>query len=826
MQNAALVVYNRRTMNTDIQIRAEINPDIRAKHLPAFANGDWVETQIRVSSPNKQLEIASALAKTYPHWNGDEEGKAFYDKVAADLAIPGFIDDVMKGAGDRHKKGKKPPFWFILERVVATAGGPKESFPASYERAIEKARKKEEWDSFRDFVFFATLWMRAPDKALNDIRNTPVESALKPFLSDYEHKNAVARAKQTVDGLNESRRKWHGILNAIADGIVEWAKDDPDSVHAAKLRECGAQMERDTDHFRELLDRIETADDAKKADASKASDAIENVVEGCVKLRQIAEQPANAIEESRQRWNALINAAAAEMKEWAKDEPNIKYCAGMRECAALLEKASAGHRELRAKVEQAQTAAELKHAAAALEPFAKDENIAAARAKLLQLAEEPQNAANADISADKAAKRATALAKLCEQKLGSDIPSARASLMETLGLRELATMTQETKQAPPPVILEEKAAPAKKEKQPAQKTEDDLRVEHINKTVFRLMANAKADSGTLHNLGFETAYRIMRGGEAQMPDGDFAFPAAALRLLAFPWDGEKQESIQELEAAVKRGVDDAGKTALFAAALFPAVFFYGAREFFHDGGPLTDFGGKRLAPLRRAVCGFGTWRVTPAVYAAADTSNGPDARGELSAWYEANKDKTIKYAGATHIWQEWMKKEGTLGSVILPLLNGGEKAVKAAEDFLHEHRNDKAVQRLMDAGSAQFSEKKIEGGAKHRMFELFHDCASLVEKAAEEARNNIGSEADEGEASEELLEMCRKFRMELERAGKTKESKNPAEQTLALEACLQRTFAFFLTTNAKRICKKAAHTETIPGAETATTETEPASIAA
>ena len=96
-------------MDTTLNNKAAATINLRAKPLPPFADGKWVEIQIRVNAPNKQQQIAGYLAARHNHWQGDEQDSAFYDKVAADLAIPGFIDDVMKGAGDKNKKPKKPP---------------------------------------------------------------------------------------------------------------------------------------------------------------------------------------------------------------------------------------------------------------------------------------------------------------------------------------------------------------------------------------------------------------------------------------------------------------------------------------------------------------------------------------------------------------------------------------------------------------------------------------------------------------------------------------------------------------------------------------------
>ena len=719
-------------MDTTLNNKAAATINLRAKPLPPFADGKWVEIQIRVNAPNKQQQIAGYLAARHNHWQGDEQDSAFYDKVAADLAIPGFIDDVMKGAGDKNKKPKKPPFWFILERFIHAGGGQKkESFHESYSCAIAAAKQKEDWDNFRDFAFFAALWLREPEKVIGDIRNTPAESELSEFLGDFARKNNEARKQQSLATADTSRTEWRTLLSAVSAALKDWALEDPDPAIAAKIHDLADSMEH-------------TA---------------------------------------------------------------RKYL------------------KMRAELQKTKTTDALKAAAKSLSPVATTADIIAVRDALLQCAEYGNSKANPlDITTN-----AEALAKLAAKAqqqnaadntnyvstLAAEVRESAGKLLKLIGAQTDLPPEEEVlpPPPPPPVPLPEQQPPPPK-KTPPVKTEAQKRADKINATAINLILLCARDDPTpadnrvnvakvdFVNSGFEPAYRVVLGGEKQLPDGDFIFPAAALRLLALPELGARQESLDALDAAIKRGVGEVGRMAVFAAALFPAVFFYDAREFFRDNGPLTDCG-KRLEPLRKLVCDFGTWRVSPAVFAAAARGDGPTARAQLQIWYDTNKDKTIKYAGATHIWHEWMKPEGALGAMILPILKGGdrEKVLAAAEVFSHDYRNDKAVQRLMDAGSQHFAEKKIEGGAKQRMFELFRDGAILIEKSAEELRHHGDDES--GDGGEELREKCQHFHAGLQRAADAQKPQNTDDQTRAAEECLRHAFSFFAADKAADTINKA-----------------------
>lgn len=720
------------------------SPDLRAAHLPSFVNGDWVEIQIRVGAPNKQRQIAAHLADKYNNWKGDEQDGAFYDKVAADLAIPGFIDDVMKGAAEKGKKPKKPPFWFILERFIHAGGGQKkDGFGDSYSRAMAATKQKEDWASFRDFAFFAALWLRTPDKVAADIANTPAEQELGPFLSSFAEKNAEERKQQSAATMDTARTVWKGLLSVMGEALKDWAKEEPDRNKGAKVRDFADQIELAADKYAQMRDKVQkdqtsgalqwAADELSKVAGSADIAAVRDALLQCIKDGGCKASPDDIGEQSAVL--AKLGGQAATLRQQVKDAV-----------------------------------------------AAKDSDAAARRGAVLSTT-------------------------------STEIRECAARLLKTIGAQvelppEEAIMPSPP---PPPMPMPEQQPQQKKAAQPAQKTDAEKQIERINATAMHLILQGAHDEPTpadnkvavarveITNTGFEPAYRIVKGGETQMPDESFVFPSAALRLLAKPQEGARQDAMDDMESAVKRGVGEVGKMTVFAAALFPAVFFFDARGFFRDNGPLADCG-KRLEPLRRLVCDFGTWRVNPSVYAAAARGDGPGARAQLKEWYDSNKDKTIKYAGATHIWHDWMKADGVFGAVIGALLGGGGKSLEAADAFLHEYRNEKAVQRLMDAGSAQFAEKKIEGGAKHRMHELFRDGTALIEKAATELR-----EHGEGD-SDELREKCRHFltglqkaRDEMQKARDEKGAKTPDDQTRAAEECLRHAFTFFTPEKAKAI---------------------------
>lgn len=728
--------------------------NLRADHLPAFVNGAWVEIQIRVAAPNKQREIAASLAGKYGNWKGDEQDNAFYDKIAADLAIPGFIDDVMKGAADsKGKKPKKPPFWFILERFMHAGGGQKkDGFGDSYNRALKATRQKEDWDSFRDFAFFAALWLRNPDKVAADIADTPAQSQLAPFLASFAEKNEAERKQQSAATMDTARAKWSGLLGVMMNEMKQWAKEEPDPNKAAKMREFAEQIETEADKYLQMRAKMKR---------NQSADAMQEAAEELAKV--VANLDINAVRE------------------------------------ALLQRVKDGECEANPEDIAEQTAVIVKHG----------KQIAKLKQQIRDATKDNDTAA----AAKHGAVLSTASAETRECVL---------RLLKTIGAPPDLPPEEEYMPLPPPPPMplpEQQPPQPKKQAQPAEKTEAEKQMEKINATAARLIlqgahdamapegSRAQVDKVAIANrinAGFEPAYRIVKGGEAQMPEGGFAFPAAALRLLAKPQEGARQESMDELDAAVKRGVGEIGKMTVFAAALYPAVFFFEAREFFRDNGPLADCG-KRLEPLRKLVCDFGTWRVNPSVFAAAARGDGPGARAQLKQWYESHKDKTIKYAGATHIWHDWMKPDGVLGAVIGGLLSGGNnKSLEMAEAFVHENRTDKAVQKLMDAGSVQFAEKKIEGGAKHRMIELFREGAGLIEKAAEELR-----EHGEGD-SDELREKCRHFQSALQKIQEAKPAKNPDEQTRAAEECLRHAFTFFTPEKATQIARASTTTETAP----------------
>ncbi len=708
--------------------------DARAGPLPGFVGAEWAKSQIGVGAASRQRAIAEELAKKYAHWGGAEEGDEFYGKIAQDLAIPGFVDAVLEASPGKGKKTKKPPFWFIFERIMSQAGGvPKGRFKAACERAVENARQKEQWENLADFAFFAALWLRNPDEILPAVRGTPVEAQLADFLADFAEKSAGEK-----------------------------------SAHREQM-----------------------------------------------------------LEESRERWRALMQKLAAEIKTWEED-PHPRALLRMREYEEEMEDALRAYAGIREKAAKAKVGALLKEGAETLEPFAKDAAIAPLRDKLLQLSEDGEGAAPevmAGIGADgegfSGALQALAAMVVCRQqmekeaaraaaegktdaaaKIGaqadkarSDIQSAAARMLKKLGARppapppEADAALQTPPPPPPPPPPEPEAEPEKPEPAPPPPpTEEEKRAERANLAAVKLVL---ADY-------YDAAYRAVRAAEKQAPGGEFLFPSAALRLLASPELAAEGNVAADLEAALKHCSGEPAKIAVFAAALFPAVFFFDGRELFQPRGPLDGFGGERLAALRARVCDFGTWGVTPAVFASAGGGGeDSDARADLAAWYNENKDKTIKYAGATHIWKEWMKKEGVLGAVMLPLLQRPSGAdLAAAEHFLHGHRNDKDIGRLIETGAGQYGEKKIEGGAKHRMYELFKEGAALLEKAAEAARE---SGADDG--SDVLREKCRLLLEELARAKESQPPEGADTQTLAAEKCLLRAFGFFAKSEPARITK-------------------------
>ncbi|MGI9338037.1 MAG: hypothetical protein ACR2P4_05965 [Gammaproteobacteria bacterium] len=726
--------------------------NLRADHLPPFVNGEWVEIQIRVGAPNKQRQIAAHLAAKYGNWKGEEQDGVFYDKVAADLAIPGFIDDVMKGAADKGKKPKKPPFWFILERFIHAGGGQKkDGFGESYSRAMAATKQKEDWDSFRDLAFFAALWLRTPEKVAGDIADTPVQAELAPFLASFTEKDAEERKQKQAATVDAARNVWKGYLIVMGNALIGWANEEPDPGKAAKMHEFAEQVEEAALKYGQTRNKVQKA---QTIDALQtAADALAKTAEESPDIRAVRDALLQCIKEG--------GCMASPDDIGAQTDALVK-----------LGEQTTG---LRRKVKDATDA--------------KDNDAAAKHGAVLSSA-------------------------------SAETRECAAKLLKTIGAQAGLPPEEEFLPPPPPPmpLPEQQTQQPKKQAQPADKTAAEKHADKINATAVHLILQgaheeptlagdlvnvAKVDITNSGNSGIEPAYRIIKGAETQMPDVAFVFPAAALRLLAKPHEGGRQETMDDLDAAVKRGVDEVGKMAVFAAALFPAVFFYDARGFFRDNGPLADCG-ERLEPLRQLVCDFGTWRVSPAVFSAAARGDGPGARAQLKEWYESNKDKTIKYAGATHIWHDWMKPEGVLGAVIGALLGGGEKALAMADAFSHEYRSERAVQRLMDAGSAQFAEKKIEGGAKHRMLELFHDGAGLMEKAAEELRHH-----GEGD-SDELREKCRHFLSGLQRVREAKKPKTPDDSSRAAEECLHHAFGFFTPEKATKIATTDPNEETTP----------------
>ncbi|MGI9298134.1 MAG: hypothetical protein ACR2QC_09590 [Gammaproteobacteria bacterium] len=723
---------------------------IRARPLPGFVDGEWVNIQFGTGNPKRRIGVARRLAKQYAHWTGDEEGMEFYEKMARDLAIPGFLGEVFDALSGGDGKKPKTPFHFMFGRVVSKAkqsSGKKFGLndPDVYKDVLRAALREKRLEDARDFAFFAAIWLGVPGEIAEIIKGSPADKHLGGFLRDFAEKNAKKNAALQIDALAKIRDEWRKLSRECVDALQAGADGDPDAGAAKKAGEFAEQLEKIADKYSRMRDEL-------------ARKEIDGELRGMLdKISPFADKPAVA----------PLREYLARLADGGPDAPDFSAAVGelknkVDEIVELLNRRKVLLSEMRKRTEAEDMSAveigeKIKEA---------DGEINAAVSQLLpETGGQKQNETRESEASAPPPKARIAAAKVTPQSVRQTRPAIDAA--------SESVRRPETRPEPP---QKKPSAAAVAEANGAGDPGEYAR--RINVLVMKLILLDE----------FDAAYHIAKCGEAEAP-GKITFPPAALHILAFPEQSGGRNGYGELEDLPAGGGDETGKIAVFAAALFPAVFYLssGARTLYRARGPLSDCGGDfGLDKVRARVESFDTWPVAPSDFkepSAADARDiVADRRRELSEWHDVNKAKTLRFAPATHAWEKWLKAGGVLGGIIRPLVEGAAD-LRAAEDFLRRYDGDDAAAREI----GKISGKKIEGGAKKQLRDLFREGVSLVRKTAD-------AMCDDGKPSQKtgaLHEKCRAFRQSLEHLRRAAASERGDDSVRAARRCLRRALGFF-----------------------------------
>lgn len=289
-------------------------------------------------------------------------------------------------------------------------------------------------------------------------------------------------------------------------------------------------------------------------------------------------------------------------------------------------------------------------------------------------------------------------------------------------------------------------------------------IDKINRTVEAFLVRGE----------FEVAYLLQECGEAILSDAaDLKYSADCLECLAYP------EKMMTCRFEAVRPGRDAGRVALFAAALFPAVFQLSpsATSLFAETGVFSQLCGEapHVEGMRRLVMQIGNRAPSPEEFLTAEVPKNTDARAAFAEWYDQHSHKTSGFAAATYAWRNWMRKDGVLGGVILPLLRDEGKA--AAREFVRKNRGNRGgVEALIDNEGT-----KIVGHYREHLQDLFAASVEKIDEFLNAA--DIPAEGD-------LLPLCGQLRQSMGEFVSAL-AETPAAERSAVEACLGRGYRFF-----------------------------------